>query len=105
MELAFRCGALALAEHARDELVACGARPRRLVRTGVDALTASELRVARLAAGGASNREIAQALYVSRKTVETHLGAIYRKLDVSARERLGDLLAAADEAQPGRSAL
>ena len=58
------------------------------VRTGVDALTPSELRVAQLAAAGHSNREIAQALFVTRKTVETHLGGIYRKLGVNAREHL-----------------
>ena len=89
MDLAHRCGADVLAARARDELVACGARPRRLLRTGVDALTPSELRVAQLAAAGHSNREIAQALFVSRKTVETHLGGIYRKLGVNAREHLG----------------
>ncbi len=88
MDLAHRCGADALAQRAREELLACGARPRRLLRTGVDALTPSELRVAQLAAAGHSNREIAQALFVSRKTVETHLGGIYRKLGVNAREHL-----------------
>ena len=92
MELAHRCGADALAARAREELVACGARPRRLVRTGVDALTPSELRVAQLAAAGHSNREIAQALFVTRKTVETHLGGIYRKLGVNAREHLAGKL-------------
>ncbi len=92
MELAHHCGADALAARARDELVACGARPRRLVRTGVDALTPSELRVAQLAAAGQSNREIAQALFVTRKTVETHLGGIYRKLGVNAREHLAGKL-------------
>jgi DNA-binding CsgD family transcriptional regulator len=65
------------------------------VRTGVDALTPSELRVARLAAGGATNREIAQALFVTRKTVETHVAAIYRKLDVNDRGRLAGILAGA----------
>ena len=84
MELAHRCGADALAARAREELVACGARPRRLVRTGVDALTPSELRVAQLAAAGHSNREIAQALFVTRKTVETHLG---RDLPQARRQR------------------
>jgi DNA-binding CsgD family transcriptional regulator len=85
MELADRCGAAALAARARAELVACGARPRRLQRTGVDALTPSELRVAQLAATGLTNREIAQALFVTRKTVETHLAGVYRKLGVNER--------------------
>jgi DNA-binding CsgD family transcriptional regulator len=99
MELAHRCGAASLAAWARDELLACGARPRRLVRSGVDALTPSELRVARLAAGGATNREIAQALFVTRKTVETHLAAIYRKLDVNDRGRLPSALEGPAEVQ------
>jgi len=85
MELADRCGATALAARAHEELVACGARPRRLQRTGVDALTPSELRVAQLAASGLTNREIAQALFVTRKTVETHLAGVYRKLGVNDR--------------------
>ena len=103
MELAHRCGADALAARAREELVACGARPRRLVRTGVDALTPSELRVAQLAAAGHSNREIAQALFVTRKTVETHLGGIYRKLGVNAREHLaGKLQDPPPDAKPAR---
>jgi DNA-binding CsgD family transcriptional regulator len=51
-------------------------------------LTASERRVAELAAEGLSNPEIAQALYVTRKTVETHLGHVYRKLGISGRGRL-----------------
>jgi DNA-binding CsgD family transcriptional regulator len=90
MELAHRCGATALVERARVELRACGARPRRVMRSGVDALTTSELRVAQLAAAGLTNREIAQTLFVTRKTVETHLAGVYRKLGVNARERLAE---------------
>jgi DNA-binding CsgD family transcriptional regulator len=92
MEIAHRCAAIATVERAHAELLACGARPRRPVRTGVEALTPSELRVARLAASGLTNREIAQALFVTRPTVTTHLGAVYRKLDVNAREQLAALL-------------
>jgi DNA-binding CsgD family transcriptional regulator len=88
MEVAHRCGASTLAERAREELVATGARPRRPVRSGRDALTASELRVAELAAAGHNITEIGQALFVTRKTVETHLYAAYRKLDVSTRAQL-----------------
>jgi DNA-binding CsgD family transcriptional regulator/tetratricopeptide (TPR) repeat protein len=96
MELAYRCGAERLVGRAREELLAAGARPRRIVRTGVDGLTASERRVARLAAEGRSNPEIAQALYVSVKTVETHLSNVYTKLELSgpgARRRLPQLMA------------
>ena len=95
MDLAHRCGALRLVERARDELRATGARPRGVVRTGVDALTASELRVARLAANGRTNPEIAQELYVSVKTVETHLSRAYAKLGLAgqgARSGLSGLL-------------
>jgi DNA-binding NarL/FixJ family response regulator len=89
--MAHRCGALALEETVRTELSATGARPRGLLLTGVDSLTASE-RVGHLAARGLSNPEIAQALSVTRKTVELHLSNGYRKLDVGSREELGGVL-------------
>ena len=92
MDLAHQCGAYAVAEHARRELLATGARPRRMMRTGREALTASELRVAELAADGYSITGIAQALFVTRKTVETHLYAAYRKLDVNTRAGLADAM-------------
>jgi DNA-binding CsgD family transcriptional regulator len=60
--------------------------------TGRDALTPSELRVARLAASGSSNTEIAQALFVTTKTVETHLGRVFRKLNIGRRSELGEAL-------------
>jgi DNA-binding CsgD family transcriptional regulator len=88
LELAARCGARPLAARAREELLATGARPRREWRSGVDALTPSEMRVARLAAEGRSNREIAQTLYVTLKTVEGHLARAYDKLDVAGRAEL-----------------
>jgi DNA-binding CsgD family transcriptional regulator len=55
---------------------------------GVDSLTASERRVAKLAIDGRSNREIAQTLFVTQKTVETHLSHIFSKLDISSRQQL-----------------
>jgi DNA-binding CsgD family transcriptional regulator len=85
---AVRCGAILLAERSRAELVAAGARPRRDLLRGRDALTASELRVAQMAAEGMTNREIAQGLFVSLKTVETHLTHAYKKLDIHARAEL-----------------
>jgi DNA-binding CsgD family transcriptional regulator len=88
MELAHDCGASPLVARAREELLATGARPRRVVRTGVDALTASERRVAGMAADGMTNREIAQALFVTTRTVEVHLTHAYQKLDISSREAL-----------------
>ncbi len=92
--LAERCGASGLAERARTELRAAGGRVSDPVGVGVEQLTASELRVAELAAQGKSNPEIAQALFVTRKTVETHLGHVYRKLGIQSRGQLGRALAA-----------
>jgi DNA-binding CsgD family transcriptional regulator len=91
-EVALRCGALALVDEAGIELQAAGARPRRLMLTGVDALTTSQRRVAEMAARGLRNPEIAQALFISRKTVEMHLSNAYRTLDISSREQLGHAL-------------
>ena len=88
LELARRCGAIVLAERAHAELLATGARPRRLVLSGIDSLTPSERRVARMATDGQTNREIAQALFVTPKTVETHLSHVYRKLGIQARSQL-----------------
>jgi DNA-binding CsgD family transcriptional regulator len=82
LTLAQRCGAERLAERAFDELRVAGARPRRRATTGPAALTARELRVAQLAARGHSNARIAQELFVSAKTIETHLSHIYAKLDL-----------------------
>jgi DNA-binding CsgD family transcriptional regulator len=92
LELAHRCGAAPLEERARAELAATGARPRKAVFTGVESLTPSELRVARLAADGMTNREIAQSLTVTAKTVETHLRHVYQKLDIARRTELAGAL-------------
>jgi DNA-binding NarL/FixJ family response regulator len=92
LDLAARCGARPLAARAREELKATGARPRREWRTGLEALTPSELRVVRLAAEGKTNREIAHALYVTMKTVEGHLARAYRKLEISGRGELPQVL-------------
>jgi DNA-binding NarL/FixJ family response regulator len=92
LELAARCGARPLTARARDELKAAGARPRRPWRTGADALTPSELRVARLAADGRSNREIAGELYVTLKAIEGHLAHTYAKLGIEGRGQLPQAL-------------
>jgi DNA-binding CsgD family transcriptional regulator len=94
LELAHRCGAERLAARAQQELKATGARPRRLMVSGRDALTPSEQRVAEMAAEGSSNRDIAQALFVTAKTVENQLGSIYRKLGIRSRNDLAGALAA-----------
>ena len=95
LALAARCGARALERRARAELAAIGVRPRTTDRAGADSLTPSERRVVELAAAGGTNREIAQTLFVTEKTVETHLGRAFRKLDVSSRRQLPDVLARA----------
>lgn len=77
-----------LIDRARDELLATGARPRRVRQTGVDALTASERRVVRLASEGLSNPEIAQRLFVTINTVEGHLRHVYHKLSINSRQQL-----------------
>jgi DNA-binding CsgD family transcriptional regulator len=88
LELAQRLGATLLGERAHEELVAAGARPRRLVLSGVESLTPSERRVAAMAAEGLSNRDIAQGLFVTLRTVEMHLSNAFRKLGISARTQL-----------------
>jgi DNA-binding CsgD family transcriptional regulator len=89
LDLAVRCGATPIAERARRELIATGARPRRSAITGAAALTGTEQRISLLAAAGRSNREIAQELFVTVKTVEAHLTNSYRKLGISSRDALG----------------
>jgi DNA-binding CsgD family transcriptional regulator len=93
LDLAQQCGAVALAEVARAELVATGARPRRTSLRGPGALTPAELRTAEMAASGMTNREVAQALFVSTKTVETQLSQAYAKLGIGSRAELGGALA------------
>jgi DNA-binding CsgD family transcriptional regulator len=92
IDLARRVGALGLAARATEEIAASGARPRKVLQTGLDALTASERRVAQLAADGMSNKEIAQTLFVTIKTVEFHLSHAYRKLDIGSRAQLDKAL-------------
>jgi DNA-binding CsgD family transcriptional regulator len=92
LDIAHHCGARKIADVAREELVAVGAKPRREAITGRDALTASELRVARLAVAGATNREIAQALFITTKTVSAHLSRVYRKLGINRRSQLAKAL-------------
>ena len=100
LDLAYQCGAVALAETARAELVATGARPRRASLRGPGALTPAELRTAEMAASGMSNREVAQALFVSTKTVETQLSQAYGKLGIGSRAELAAALAGTVGAKP-----
>lgn len=87
-DLAHRAGASILAARAQTELIATGAKPRRSALKGPESLTPNQLRVAELAAQGLSTRQIADASFVTPKTVEFHLREIYRKLEVGSRAEL-----------------
>lgn len=100
MDLAHRSGATALVDRAHEELTLAGARPRRAALSGLDALTPSERRVCEMAAGGMQNKEIAQALFVTLRTVEMHLSNAYRKLEIDSRRGLPEALVAD---QPARA--
>ena len=92
LDAAHRIGARPLAERAETELRASGGRPRRTVLSGIDSLTASERRIAELAGQGLSNREIAQTLFVTNRTVEGHLTNVFRKLRLDSRTKLNAAL-------------
>jgi DNA-binding CsgD family transcriptional regulator len=96
LDLAERGGLRLVARRARSELLAAGARPRRDLLTGPGALTPAEHRVAALAAAGHGNREIAEQLYITLRTVETHLTHAFQKLQITNRSELANHIAAAD---------
>jgi DNA-binding CsgD family transcriptional regulator len=105
VDMAEEMGMERLRERAHRELVLAGGRPRRTRTSGPRSLTAAQQQVARLAADGRSNRQIAEDLFVTIKTVETHLGAIYRKLGIATRDDLAGVLGETSEAPvPARSA-
>jgi DNA-binding CsgD family transcriptional regulator len=88
LQLADGMGATPLVEAARHELRALGLRPRRSAVTGPDSLTPTERRVAELVASGLTNRQVAEALFVTVKTVETHLARVFQKLGITTRAEL-----------------
>ncbi len=92
LKLARQCGAMRLAKRSREELQATGETVRHYAPIGVESLTPSERRVAEMAATGMTNRQIAQSLFVTLKTVEAHLTAAYDKLDISSRRELSGAL-------------
>jgi DNA-binding CsgD family transcriptional regulator len=98
-DMAVRIGASSLVTAAAEELHATGARPRRLHTRGSDSLTPAERRVVLLAAEGMTNGAIARSLYVSLKTVESHLARAYRKLGVKSRTELSGLLRVGDRVE------
>jgi DNA-binding CsgD family transcriptional regulator len=94
LALARRCGAAGLARDTDHELQACGERRRRHTPIGAGSLTPGERRVAELAASGMTNRQIAQALFLTVKTIEAHLSASYDKLGIGSRQQLAEALTA-----------
>jgi DNA-binding NarL/FixJ family response regulator len=100
VDVAHRVGATPIASRAETELRATGAKPRRVMLTGLEALTASERRIAELAAEGLTNAQIAQTLFVTARTVEGHLTHVFLKLHVKARTELPAALAAPTQAVP-----
>jgi len=98
LDVAHHVGAAALAKRAESELRATGAKPRRVQLRGLEALTASERRIAELAAEGLTNREIAQTLFITSRTVEGHLTNVFNKLDIKTRTRLPTALGSPTQA-------
>jgi DNA-binding NarL/FixJ family response regulator len=92
LDLAVRSGSQPLVDQAQRELAAIGAKPQKLVLTGAETLTPSERQVAELAVEELTEKDIAQTLFVSTKTVEDHLANAYRKLGISSRAELADAL-------------
>jgi DNA-binding NarL/FixJ family response regulator len=101
------CGALRYRDQAERELGKLGHRVHRRTRpgkgdgAGIETLTARELQVARLVADGKTNRQIAAELFLSQKTVETHIRNIFRKLDVASRVELARTVERADRSARG----
>ena len=100
LDLAHALGGLALRDRARRELIIAGGRPRRDATRGRDALTPGELQVAQLAAAGLTNRQIAQRLFVTQRTVENHLTSSYAKLQISSRSALAAALGRSPDPAP-----
>ena len=98
LQLADQMGATRLTTTARHELRALGLRPRRSAVSGPGSLTPTERRVAELAASGLTNRQLAEALFITVKTVETHLARAYQKLGTRSRAELTRLIG---ESAPG----
>ena len=100
LDLARRSGATGIARQAYTELLASGERVRRYTPIGVESLTPSERRVAEMAASGLTNRQIAQSLFLTVKTIETHLAATYDKLGIRSRRELPSALAERSDPAP-----
>ncbi|MGY4989733.1 helix-turn-helix transcriptional regulator [Streptomyces nigrescens] len=101
LDLAVGCGATALAVRLEERLHLAGGRVARSGSQGIRGLTAGEERVCTLAAQGYSNKQIAELLVVSLRTVETHLTGAYRKLGITGRPQLAAAMATTDRCRGG----
>jgi DNA-binding CsgD family transcriptional regulator len=99
-DAAYRVGAKPIASRGETELRATGAKPRRVVLTGLEALTAAERRSAELIADSLTDAQIAQTVFVTARTVEGHLTHVLLKLDVKARTELAAALVAPAKPRP-----
>src|ERR687896_287439 len=97
-------GCMSWSERARRELRASGESSRRRDPAARDQLTAQELQIAQLAAEGLSNREIGERLYLSHRTISTHLYRIFPKLGITARGELQAALSTPTTEQRRREA-
>lgn len=92
IDIAVLCGDRLLVDQALPVLSAAGGRLRRSTESRTAALSGSERQVAEQAAGGATNRQIAEMLFLTQRTVEFHLTSVYRKLGISGRDELAAAL-------------
>ena len=102
LELAHGCGARPLETRAGEELRAAGAKPPKLVPSPLDVLTATERRIAEMATHGLSDREIAEALFVTPRTIETHMANVFQKLDITSRNDLEPVISGGKRGGPAR---
>jgi DNA-binding CsgD family transcriptional regulator len=100
LELFEQAGAPLWAERARAELRGSGETARKRDPSTIDQLTPQELQIARIVAGGASNKEAAAALFLSPRTIEFHLRHVFAKLGITSRAQLAGLPLGAERAGP-----
>jgi DNA-binding NarL/FixJ family response regulator len=101
LDLFEQIGAQPWAERARAELRASGESARRRDPSTIDELTRQELQIARFVAHGLTNRQVAEQLFLSPRTIDFHLRNVFRKLGIASRNELGRFRLREDAEQPG----
>jgi DNA-binding NarL/FixJ family response regulator len=91
LEIFERLGAAPWAQRARVELRATGETARKRDRSTLEQLTAQELQVAQFVAEGLSNKEVAAQLFLSPRTIDSHLRNVFAKLEITSRTQLAHL--------------